>query len=127
MPAGQPFTNLCRTAARPAGAGRADLHVHTTHSDGTYTPAEVVDLARGSGLAPVAVTDHDTTAGVAAARAASPAGLEVIVGVEITAEHRGREVHLLGYFVRPDDPALAAALADFCLALFNRNEFVYVR
>src|SRR5262249_46494625 len=95
--------------ARPASSGRADLHVHTTNSDGTYTPAQVVDLARRSGLVAVAITDHDTTAGVAAARAAGP-GLEVIAGVEVTAEHGGREVHLLGYFVRPDDSALAAAL-----------------
>ena len=112
MPTGQPFTRLCQQLTRPARSGRADLHLHTTHSDGSYPPAEVVDLARRSGLAAVAITDHDTTAGVADARAAAPDGLEVIAGVEITAEHQGRELHLLGYFVRPDDPALAAALAQ---------------
>jgi predicted metal-dependent phosphoesterase TrpH len=110
MPTRQPFTRLCQQLARPASSGRADLHVHTTNSDGTYTPAQVVDLARLSGLAAVAITDHDTTAGVAAARAAAGPGLEVIASVEVTTEHGGREVHLLGYFVRPDDPALAAAL-----------------
>src|SRR5205807_6394943 len=108
MPARQPFTHLCQQLARPATTGRADLHLHTTHSDGTYTPAEVVDLARRSGLAAIAVTDHDTTCGVAAARAAAGTGLEVIAGVEVTAEHDGREVHLLGYFVRPDDVPLGA-------------------
>jgi predicted metal-dependent phosphoesterase TrpH len=111
MPAGQPFTRLCQHTARPATSGRADLHLHTTHSDGSYSPAEVVDLARRSGLAAIAITDHDTTAGVAEARAAAPSSLEVITGAEITAEHQGREVHLLGYYFRPDDPALSAALA----------------
>jgi hypothetical protein len=111
MPARQPFTRLCQQLARPAATGRADLHLHTTHSDGDYTPAEVVDLARRSGLAAIAVTDHDTTCGVAAARSAAGERLEVIAGVEVTAEHGGREVHLLGYFVRPDDAALSAALA----------------
>jgi predicted metal-dependent phosphoesterase TrpH len=72
----------------------------------------LVERARKAGLTAVAVTDHDTTAGVGPARAAAGAGLEVIAGVEITAEFRGAEVHLLGYFVRPDDPALSVALAE---------------
>src|SRR5262249_39371452 len=113
MPAGQPFTALCQSAARGPHAGRADLHVHTTHSDGSYTPAQVVELARRAGLSAVALTDHDTLAGLPDARRAAPrSALEVIAGAEITAEHRGREVHLLAYFVDPDHPGLAAALAD---------------
>lgn len=111
MPANQPFTRLCQRLARPAATGRADLHLHTTHSDGAYSPAEVVDLARRSGLSAIAVTDHDTTCGVAVARMAAGNRTEVIAGVEVTAEHGGREVHLLGYFIRPDDPALSEALA----------------
>jgi predicted metal-dependent phosphoesterase TrpH len=111
MPAGQPFTSLCQQAARPRQAGRADLHVHTTASDGAYTPAQIVDLARRSGLAAVAITDHDTLEGIEPARRAGGAGLEIVPGVEITAEHRGRELHLLGYFVRPDDEGLGQALA----------------
>jgi predicted metal-dependent phosphoesterase TrpH len=60
----------------------------------------------------VAVTDHDTLGGVGpACSAATGTGVEVIAGVEITAEHRGREMHLLGYFVAPEDPALNVALA----------------
>jgi 3',5'-nucleoside bisphosphate phosphatase len=108
---GSPFTRLCRqlTAVRP---GRADLHTHTTFSDGTHTPASLVGRAIQAGLKAVAVTDHDTTAGVAPARAAAGGAVEVIAGVEATAEFRGAEVHLLGYFVRPDDEPLAAALAD---------------
>jgi predicted metal-dependent phosphoesterase TrpH len=110
MPHRQPFTALCQAAARGRHAGRADLHLHTTHSDGAYTPAQVVDLARRSGLSALAVTDHDTLGGLAHARAAAGPGLEVVAGVEITAEHRGREFHLLGYFFRPDDGPLLAAL-----------------
>src|SRR5438552_6469358 len=110
MPKRPLFTSLCQTLGRPASTGRADLHVHTTFSDGEYTPAEVVELARRSGLAAVAVTDHDTLDGVADAQAAAGSRLEVIPGVEITAESGGRELHLLGLFVRPGDGALRAAL-----------------
>lgn len=114
MPARQPFTALCAATARPLqGGGRADLHVHTDRSDGTYSPAQVAELARRCGLAAVAVTDHDTLAGIAPARAAA-AGVEVIAGVEITAEHRGRELHLLGYFIDPDHAGLNEALRDLC-------------
>src|SRR5215813_6873123 len=72
MPAQQPFTTLCRLVAqaRPT-ANRADLHLHTTHSDGLYTPAQVVELAVRSGLRAVAITDHDTLEGVAPARVAA--------------------------------------------------------
>jgi predicted metal-dependent phosphoesterase TrpH len=111
MPARQPFTSLCQQLARAPLAGRADLHLHTTASDGTYTPAQVIDLARRAGLAAVAITDHDTLAGLGAARAAAGASLEVIAGVEITTELHGREQHLLAYFVDPDDEPLGAALA----------------
>src|SRR5947199_9829043 len=111
MPARQPFTSLCQLAARGRHAGRADLHLHTTHSDGTYTPAEVVELGRRSGLSTLAITDHDTLGGVGPARAAAEgSGVEVVPGVEITAEHRGRELHLLAYFVSTEDRALGGAL-----------------
>jgi predicted metal-dependent phosphoesterase TrpH len=111
MPARQPFTALCQLASRSRLAGRADLHVHTTHSDGAYTPAQVVELACRAGLAAVAVTDHDAVGGVAAAReAAVGTGVEVVAGVEITTEFRGRELHLLGYFFRTGDGPLTTAL-----------------
>jgi predicted metal-dependent phosphoesterase TrpH len=115
MPARQPFTALCRVASRRPLAGRADLHLHSTHSDGTYTPAQLVELARRSGLSAIALTDHDTLAGLADARAAAAGtGVEVVAGAEITCEHAGRELHLLAYFVRPDDPALGDALGRLC-------------
>src|SRR5437899_8855667 len=111
MPSRQPFTALCQAAARRPTSGRADLHVHTTYSDGSYTPAQVVELARRSGLAAVAITDHDTLAGIRPAQAAAEGqGVEIVTGVEITAEYRNREIHILGYFVQIDDRALANAL-----------------
>jgi predicted metal-dependent phosphoesterase TrpH len=110
MPAGQPFTELCQTLARPCYLGRVDLHLHTTFSDGTYTPAEIVDLARRSGLSAIAITDHDTLAGIAPTRLAAGTSLDVVSGVEITAEFRGRELHLLGYCFDLDNSALQGAL-----------------
>jgi predicted metal-dependent phosphoesterase TrpH len=92
--------------------GRADLHVHTTHSDGAYAPAQVVDLARRCGLSAIAITDHDTLGGIVPAQsAASGLDLEIVPGVEISAEYRGCELHLLGYFVQVDDIPLRKALA----------------
>lgn len=111
MPYRQPFTTLCRSLAQDRATGWIDLHIHSTASDGLYTPAQVVDLARRSGLAGLALTDHDTLAGIPAAREAGRQwSLEIIPGVEITAEHRGREMHLLGYFIRLDNGPLLAAL-----------------
>lgn len=109
---GSPFTRLCGRLAVLRNPGRADLHTHTTFSDGTHTPAGLVERARKAGLKALAVTDHDTTAGIEPARAAAGGVVEVIAGVEITAEFRGCEIHLLGYFIRPDDSGLSAALAD---------------
>src|SRR3954447_8390130 len=88
----------------------ADLHVHTTHSDGVCSPCEVVIAAGCVGLSALAITDHDTLSAIAVARPeASRLGLELIAGIELTAvDDRGREVHILGHFVRDDDPGLRA-------------------
>src|SRR5580692_7671752 len=110
MPAGQPFTRLCQTLSRPRYFGRVDLHLHTTFSDGTYTPAEVVDLARRSGLSCIAITDHDTLAGIAPTQQAAGVALDVVTGVEITTEWRNQEIHLLAYFFDPGHSGLNAAL-----------------
>ncbi len=110
MPRLQPFTALCRELSRRPALDRADLHLHTTHSDGCHTPAEVVNLALRCGLCAIAITDHDTLDGVEPARlAARGTGLEVVPAVEITAED-GRELHLLAYFVSTDDGPLTEAL-----------------
>ncbi|MFO0954782.1 MAG: PHP domain-containing protein, partial [Isosphaeraceae bacterium] len=98
-----------RAESSPNRSG-ADLHVHTTHSDGFCSPCEVVVAAARANLAAVAVTDHDTVSGVAIARdEAARWGVELIAGVEWTAEFQGREVHILGHFLRDDDPAVTAA------------------
>ena len=85
---------------------RIDLHVHTTASDGTCSPAEVVALAKEKGLAAIAITDHDTVSGYAeAARAGEELGVEVIPGIEISTRYLG-PVHILGYYLDPQSPVL---------------------
>ncbi|MFA6356485.1 MAG: PHP domain-containing protein [Candidatus Omnitrophota bacterium] len=82
----------------------ADLHVHTRLSDGTFTPAEAVENAGKVGLSCIAITDHDCVDGIEPAKkAAKKAGLEIIPGVEMTAQEKGREIHILGYFPDMDD------------------------
>ena len=76
----------------------ADLHSHSLISDGILTPEQVVQRAAAAGVRVLALTDHDTVAGVARARAAAPAGLEVLPGIEISASHGSKDVHVLGYF-----------------------------
>ncbi|SEN06974.1 PHP domain-containing protein [Lihuaxuella thermophila] len=86
---------------------RVDLHCHTTASDGLLTPAQVVRLAKEAGLAAVAITDHDTVAGVEEAKqAGSELGVEVVPGVEISTLWNGREIHMLGYFIDTQHPDL---------------------
>lgn len=111
--------------ARPASplSGAADLHVHTTHSDGVCSPGEIVRAALSVGLGAVAITDHDTVSAVAGARAeADRVGVELIGGIELTAERDGREIHILGHFVRDDDPALVEATHRLRIARKGRIE-----
>jgi 3',5'-nucleoside bisphosphate phosphatase len=90
---------------------RIDLHVHSNASDGTDAPAEVVRRASTAGLDVLALTDHDTQAGVAEARAALPGGLTLIPGMELSCDLHGRSVHLLAYLYDPADEALSAVTA----------------
>jgi predicted metal-dependent phosphoesterase TrpH len=87
---------------------RIDLHVHSSASDGTDPPAEVARRAAAAGLDVVALTDHDTMAGIAPATAALPPGLTLVPGLELSCLDDGRSMHLLGYLCDPGDPALAA-------------------
>jgi predicted metal-dependent phosphoesterase TrpH len=89
-------------------AVRIDLHVHSNASDGTDAPAEVVRRARAAGLDVMALTDHDTQAGLAAAREAVGDDLTLVPGMELSCLLDGRSVHLLGYLFDPDDRALKA-------------------
>jgi predicted metal-dependent phosphoesterase TrpH len=89
-----------------------DLHTHSTFSDGTLDPEQVVELAVSRDLAGIALTDHDNTGGVERARAAARGGsLTVLLGCELSAEHDGSPVHVLGYGFDPDEPAFAAKRA----------------
>lgn len=100
-----------------------DLHVHSTASDGTYTPAELVQLAVSAGLSAFALTDHDTIAGISEAKlAATDCNCEVISGVELSCDYNGREVHMVGLFIDETDPALQAELASFNERRIERNK-----
>ncbi len=85
---------------------RIDLHIHSTASDGALTPGALVEAARAGGLDVMAITDHDTTAGVAEAVAVADGRPRVIPGIEVSSTHGGEDLHFLGYFVQPDHPAL---------------------
>jgi 3',5'-nucleoside bisphosphate phosphatase len=87
-----------------------DLHTHTTASDGSLTPAALVDAARAAGLRVLAITDHDTTAGFDTVTGTAPAGIELVPGIEISAVADGRDVHVLGYFIDPSSSTLRAFL-----------------
>jgi predicted metal-dependent phosphoesterase TrpH len=99
----------------PTAPVYADLHAHTTASDGTETPTELVTLARAAGLTYLAVTDHDTTAALAEAeRAAREVGIRLLPGVELSAEGKPGKCHLLGLGI---DPSHAPLTLDEITAL----------
>ncbi len=92
--------------------GAVDLHTHTTASDGTYTPTELVEEAARRGLRFLAVTDHDSTEGLPEAMAAAESHrpLEILPGIEINCDVEGAEIHILGYFMDWQAPWFQ----DFC-------------
>lgn len=86
-----------------------DLHAHSHASDGQLAPAELVRLAHQQGVTSLALTDHDTVAGIAEAAATAQAlGIELVPGIEVSASFNGREVHILGHFVDPANARLAS-------------------
>jgi hypothetical protein len=104
---------------------RIDLHTHTTASDGTSSPTELVRMAWRLGLAAVAVTDHDTVDGLGEALEAGRAlGLEVVPGIEISAEFQPGTMHMLGYFIQPDRPVFAEKLRVLQEARRDRNPII---
>ncbi|MEU7154577.1 PHP domain-containing protein [Streptomyces sp. NPDC045456] len=86
---------------------RIDLHTHSTASDGTDTPAELVRNAAAAGLDVVALTDHDSVGGHAEARAALPEGLTLVTGAELSCRVGGVSMHMLAYLFDPEEPELA--------------------
>lgn len=101
-----------------------DLHAHTDRSDGTLSPRGLVDLARQTNLAALAITDHDTIAGYDdAAPYAREVGLELVCGVELGARYDGSAIHVLGYFLEaPPDELFRRRLEELKQARRERNE-----
>jgi 3',5'-nucleoside bisphosphate phosphatase len=102
-----------------------DLHSHSNRSDGTLRPAEVMVLAAQRELAGVALTDHDTFDGLEeAAATANELDLDFVPGIEFSAEHEGASLHILGYWVDPDDAAIEAELLRLTATRFRRGEMI---
>ena len=100
---------------------KADLHTHTNFSDGFYSPAELLKKAKKNGIGIISITDHDSVTGVKEARKISDRiGIEVIPGLEISTEIGSNEIHVLGYFINPDDKELERYLVFFREERFNR-------
>ena len=90
---------------------RIDLHTHTTFSDGSFTPTELIALANQKNIDILAITDHDTTDGLSEAmEATKDLSLELITGVELSAQFQNREVHILGYFINVTDSRFQSRL-----------------
>lgn len=91
-----------------------DMHVHSSASDGTFAPSDLLAEAKKAGLCAMALTDHDTMDGIEEAQqAAQELGIELVPGVEISTEYNGREIHVLGYYVSQESPRLKAMLEEF--------------
>lgn len=103
----------------------ADLHLHSTASDGTLAPSEVVRLAAEAGLAAMALTDHDTVAGLPEARATGERlGVRILNGCEFSVKAEWGEVHLLGYCLPLDNPELGVALDRMRAARAERGRAI---
>jgi 3',5'-nucleoside bisphosphate phosphatase len=101
-----------------------DLHVHTNRSDGTFTPTEVVELAVVRGLTGVAITDHDTLVGLDEATAAGRGRIDVVPGIEFSAEYEGASLHVLAYWIDPANEALRIELRRLTDTRFRRGELM---
>lgn len=107
----------------PASPPGIDLHVHTTASDGSLSPTDLVHLAASLGLSALAVTDHDTIGGLAEAQVAATAvGLELVPGVELSVEDEAGRFHLLGYLFDPNNKEFAETLSRIRVSRAARNE-----
>lgn len=107
---------------------RADLHSHTTASDGTFTPRQSVERAKEKGLAALAITDHDTVAGLAEAQAAgAELGVEIVPGIEISSVHNGKDVHVLGYYMNTSDETFLSRLEELRDVRNLRNRMMIAR
>src|SRR5579859_170778 len=109
---------------------RVDLHVHSTASDGVYSPAEVVQIALTNAMDVIALTDHDNTAGIAGAQAAAESAaetassgrLEVLAGVELSSEDDNGDRHILGYLYDVENQPLQSLLVELREARVGRAD-----
>lgn len=100
-----------------------DMHVHSSASDGTFSPSALLAEAKKAGLCAMALTDHDTMDGIAEAVAASKElGIELVPGVEFSTEYKDCEIHVLGYYLSEEYPRLRAKLEEFRDFRSTRNE-----
>lgn len=107
---------------------RIDLHLHTTHSDGSFSAAEVVRLAHQAKVTTLAITDHDIVTGIPEAIATgAELGIEIIPGVEISSRVGDSELHILGYFLNWQDPELNQRLASLRESRHSRNPQIIER
>lgn len=105
---------------------KIDLHVHSTASDGTLTPTELATAVKEAGLSAFALTDHDTVDGIAEAKTAAKAlSIELIPGVELSCDYKGKEVHMVGLYLDETNPRLLTHLARFRDNRDNRNQKMY--
>ena len=115
------------------GCGGIDLHVHSTASDGTLTPSEILALAVTSGLKAIAITDHDSLAGsISALNDGIPPSLNFLTGIEISAAapegYRAKgSIHILGYGIDPHHTGLRTLLDELMIARQNRNPKIITR
>lgn len=99
-----------------------DLHVHSTESDGTLTPKDLVAEAKKAGLAAFALTDHDTCQGVCKAMPlAASAGIELIPGIELSTDYHGKEVHIVGLYIDIENEQLLKKTAEYRKCRSERN------
>ena len=107
---------------------RIDLHLHTTHSDGSFSTREVMSFAKQAGVTALAITDHDIVEGIPEATAiGQELGIEVIPGVEISSRLGESELHILGYFLNRTDPVLAQRLVTLRESRHTRNPKIVQR
>lgn len=105
-----------------------DLHTHTTYSDGSVSPEELIAMAASHGARAIAITDHDTIAGLAEGReAAERFGIEFINGIEISAEYSSGTMHILGYYIDDGSALLNSKLRELVAARDKRNPEIALR
>lgn len=105
-----------------------DLHTHSTYSDGSATPGEIVAAAVGAGLSGIALTDHDNLDGIAECRAATiAAGIAFIPGTELSVQWRDRSMHMLVYFLEPGDGPLQSRMEELRRGRADRNSEIAQR